>query len=224
MSMSEWAKREIEILKSKNPPDEECGFDYIGECCDSAMRAFESLMNDGHSGMSIGITKNILMKLIEGKALTPIEDTPDVWSDIIDRHDDKITYQCKRMSSLFKNVYDDGRIEYHDVDRVLGVNINNPICCFHSGRTSKYVYDRFPITMPYIPASKPYEVYTEEFLTDSELSRYTDWNVEAYYYIKTPDGEKIELNEFYYYPNPRSNERIQITKEEFETLKANKKK
>lgn len=224
MSMNDWAKREIEILKSKNPPDEECGFDYIGECCDSAMRAFESLMNDGHSGTSIGITKNILMKLIEGKALTPIEDTPDVWSDIVDVHDGKVTYQCKRMSSLFKNVYDDGRIEYHDVDRVLGVNINNPVCYFHSGRTSKYVYDRFPITMPYVPTSKPYEVYTEDFLTDSALSRYTDWNVEAYYYIKTPDGEKIELNEFYYYPNPRSNERVQITKEEFETLKANNKK
>lgn len=223
MSMSEWAKREIEILKSKNPPDEECGFDYVGECCDSAMRAFESLMNDGHSGMSIGITKNILMKLIEGKALTPIEDTPDVWSDIPDKREGKVTYQCKRMSSLFKDVYDDGRIEYHDVARVSGVNINNPVCCFHSGRTSKYVYDRFPITMPYIPASKPYEVYTEDFLTDSALSRYTDWNVEAYYYILTPEGEKIELNEFYYYPNPRSNERVQITKEEFDRLKANKK-
>ena len=29
MSMSEWAKREIEILKSKNPPDEDSGFAII---------------------------------------------------------------------------------------------------------------------------------------------------------------------------------------------------
>ena len=35
MNMSEWAKREVEILKSKNPPDES-GFDYVRVCCDSA--------------------------------------------------------------------------------------------------------------------------------------------------------------------------------------------
>lgn len=44
------------------------------------MRAFESLLGDGHSGMSIGITKNILNRLIDGKPLTPIEDTEDVWN------------------------------------------------------------------------------------------------------------------------------------------------
>lgn len=36
-------------------------------------------MEDGHSGMSIGITKNILNRLIAGKPLTPIVDTEDIW-------------------------------------------------------------------------------------------------------------------------------------------------
>lgn len=45
------------------------------------MRAFESLLGDGHSGMSIGITKNILNRLIDGKPLTPIEDTEEVWGE-----------------------------------------------------------------------------------------------------------------------------------------------
>ena len=162
MSMSEWAKREIEILKSKNPPDEECGFDYVGECCDSAMRAFESLMNDGHSGMSISITKDILMKLIDGVALTPIDDIPDVWGEP-DRWDGKTTYQCKRMSSLFKEVYDDGRVEYTDVNRYYGISIDNPAWTYTGGGLCKILDEMFPITMPYAPKQGKYKFYTDDF-------------------------------------------------------------
>ena len=39
-------------------------------------------MRDGHSGFSIQITKSILNRLIDGKCLTPIEDTPDIWEDV----------------------------------------------------------------------------------------------------------------------------------------------
>ena len=37
-------------------------------------------------------------RLIDGKPLTPIEDTDDIWN-LIDNHEDGyISYQCKRMS------------------------------------------------------------------------------------------------------------------------------
>ena len=101
MSMSSWAEREIEILKSKNKPDSEEEFDYVGECAESALRAYKCLMKDGHSGMSISITTEILNKLIKGKALTSIEDTEDVWNDVSEYYDEKEKikhYQCFRMS------------------------------------------------------------------------------------------------------------------------------
>lgn len=81
MSMLEWAKNEVAIASKRergNKPEGE--WDYGCACYDSAMRAFESLLGDGHSGMSIGFTKNILNRLIDGKPLTPIEDTEEVWS------------------------------------------------------------------------------------------------------------------------------------------------
>ena len=215
MSMSEWAKREIEILKSKNPPDEECGFDYVGECCDSAMRAFESLMNDGHSGMLIGITKNILMKLIEGEALTPIEDTPDVWSDIVDRHDGKVTYQCERMSSLFKDVYDDGRVEYRDVDRARGCDIYNESYYYSNGLISRYINEKYPITMPYTPPSKPYVMYSEEFLVDPDKG---DYDTKGFYYLITPEGEKVTVNKFYH-EFEKGEPMKEISKEKYEEFK-----
>ena len=77
--MTEWAKREIEIACARKrrdkSPDE---WDYDCACYKSAYKAYQSLMEDGHSGMSIGFTKNILNRLIDGKPLTPVEDTPDL--------------------------------------------------------------------------------------------------------------------------------------------------
>ena len=109
MSMIEWAKNEIEIAckreRSLNDnPNEE--WNYGVACYESAYKAFLSLMEDGHSGCSIGITKNILNRLIDCKPLTPIEDTSDIWVECTKGHEsDYILYQCKRMSSLFKTVY-----------------------------------------------------------------------------------------------------------------------
>ena len=59
-------KNEIELAKKqeeKNAPDGE--WDYGCACYDSAFKAFQSLCEDGHSGMSIGFTKNILNRLID---------------------------------------------------------------------------------------------------------------------------------------------------------------
>ena len=119
MTMTNWAKREVEIAcaheRGDKIPDE---WDYGCACYKSAYKAYQCLMGDGHSGMSIGFTKNILNRLIDGKPLTPIQDTPAVWEMPTD-YDDKISYQCNRMFSLFKDVYTDGRVLYHHAGRVL---------------------------------------------------------------------------------------------------------
>ena len=51
--------------------------DYGCACFESALKAYRSLLEDGHSGFSIGMTKYILVRMIERKPLTPIVDTED---------------------------------------------------------------------------------------------------------------------------------------------------
>ena len=99
MSMSEWAKREVELVIKK-----EGKFDYEVGCYESALKAFNSLMEDGHSGLSINATAYILNRLIFGMPLTPIEDTDDIWGrSFTDSNGDK-HYQCGRMPSLFNKL------------------------------------------------------------------------------------------------------------------------
>ncbi|MFR6083704.1 MAG: hypothetical protein ACLUIZ_05070 [Agathobacter rectalis] len=96
--------------------------------------------------MSIGITKNILNRLITGKPLTPIVDTEDIWDAgaSFEKNGEKST-QCKRMSSLFKHVKADGSISYNDVSRTVCVSINNPNDTYHSGLVDKIMDEMFPI-------------------------------------------------------------------------------
>lgn len=197
-SMELWAEREVEIACKHEAPDRKPGeWDYGCACYESALKAFRSLCEDGHSGFSISMTKFILNRLIEGKPLTFIEDTEDAWSDISDRsglRGEIANYQCRRMSSLFKYVYDDGSIKYRDVNRFCGVNVDNPDVSYHSSLIDRVMEEKFPITMPYFPESKPFRVYCEEFLTDRKNG---DFDTVGILYVIKPDGERVEINRYF---------------------------
>ena len=198
MSMNEWAKREIEIAceRERAVSTEEGEWDYGVACYESAYKAFESLCEDGHSGFSIGLIRNILNRLIDGKPLTPIEDTEDAWEecDGLGRDHECKAYQCKRMSSLFKDVYADGTVRYSDVNRIICVDTDNPNNSWHNGFVSGLVDEMLPITMPYIPANKPYKVYVRDLLADPKNG---DYDTRAVLYMVTPEGERIDIHRYF---------------------------
>lgn len=214
MSMKDWAKREVEIAcKRENPNRKEGEFDYGCACYESALKAFNSLCEDGHSGFSIGLTKNILDRLIDGKPLTPIEDTDDIWRYSFDREDGTKVYQCKRMGALFKHVHPDGSVSYSSNDRFIKVDINSDTT-WHSGWIDEIMTEVVgPITMPYMPETKPYYVYCEDFLYDPKNGDYD--TVGLLYYI-TPDGERKDLD---IYLAEKENEMARISKDEYNERK-----
>ena len=168
-NMLDWAEREVAIACEKENSIKKDGeFDYGCACYESALKAFKALCNDDHSGFSIKITQSILNRLINGQPLSPIEDTDDVWEKVAqDKDMGYWTYQCKRMSSLFKDVYADGTVKYIDIDRLYCVNIHKPNDTYSSGLVRRIIDKMFPIAMPYIPG-KPIKVYCEDFLTDKK--------------------------------------------------------
>ena len=197
-SIERWAENEVAIACCREKPDRKDGeWDYGCACYESALKAFHSLCEDGHSGFSIGLTKAILNRLINNKPLLPIEDTNEVWSNISDMSGlkgEECNYQCKRMSSLFKYVYADGTVKYRDVDRYHGVNINCPDAPYHSGLIDTVMDELYPITMPYMPADRAYKVYTEEFLVDPKNG---DFDTVGILYVITPSLERVEINRYF---------------------------
>jgi hypothetical protein len=195
--MSSWAEKEIEIAcaMERAACKDSDEWDYGCACYGSALKAFKSLMEDEHSGYSIHITKNILVRLIEGKPLTPIEDTPDVWNlSCRGDNDGSKTYQCSRMSSLFKTVHANGSVTYSDIDRVHCTYSDNPNVSWSSGHARGIIDEMFPITMPYWPKSKDYMLYGEDFLLDPANG---DFDTTGYFYAIDPDGQRIDINRYF---------------------------
>ena len=224
----EWAKREVEIAcKRENPNKKEGEFDYGCACYSSALKAFKSLYDDKHSGLSIRITQSILNRLIDGKPLTPIEDTDDVWNISHANDNGEMIYQCNRMGALFKTVHSDGSVDYSSNDHCYCIDINNPKNTYYSRLVRRIIHKMIPITMPYIPG-EPIKVFCEDFLTDKNNGDFD--TIGVFYALKDENGEPIrmEINRFFREPfkNEKESEEfpgyVEISKEEYDSRKAMK--
>jgi len=206
MNMNDWAENEIKIAcKIENPdwtPDSG-EFDYGCSCYTSALKAYKSMLEDEHSGMSWSLTVGVLNRLLKHKPLSSIVD-----EDFNATQENEIFYtkedlesaglkskkQCPRMSSLFRDEFLDGTIKYTDVDRYYCFDINEPDCTYTGGMATKLIDELFPIKMPYYPPSTPYKIACEE-LTNGEGEE--ECCMCAYLYIITPSGDKVDVNKFY---------------------------
>ena len=111
MSMYEWAEQECRLACKKENPNfdfDSDDFDYGCSCYKSALKAYKSLMRDGHSGTSFSFARNILERLMRHEPLTPIMDDDFEGGNLIYDDEDltsmglKSEIQCPRMSSLFR--------------------------------------------------------------------------------------------------------------------------
>ncbi len=218
MNKLDWAKKEIEIVCGKNDSYE---FEYDRACYASALKAFESLCEDEHSGFSIQFARHILDRLIEGKPLTPIKDTDDIWNAVnlleSDERPDVVMYQCKRMSSLFKDVHSDGHVEYRDINRIVCINIDTGDD-FKSCLVNQIINEDFPITMPYMPG-KSILVKCKSFAYNSDYNTIYD-TFGVYDALFTEDGiqKSLPINRFF---KEVMNEWVEITKDEYNNRKNN---
>ena len=221
-TISDWAEQECRIACKRENPNfdfDSDEFDYGCSCYKSALKAYRSLMEDGHSGMSFSFTKNILIRLMNCQPLTPItdedfftvergtEDWPADSDEWLKEQELKSDLQCPRMFSLFRKEHLDGTVTYHDNNRCYFIDIDNPSYTYHT--STKFLDEMFPITMPYMPKEKPYQIYTQEILTDKKNG---DFDTRAILYMISPDGERIDLNIF---EAEIDRKWVKITKEEY---------
>ena len=151
MNNYEWAKHELDLARENEIAhavlvgDE----DYGIMCYDAAEHLLAVFQEQGHSGYSAKVVKEIFSRLVDGKPLTPVTDEEDQWHNAYKNGNSrKKSYQHKRMSSLFKHVAPDGSVSYYDMDRIIAYDQNsNPFSEIHINKiVSKY----FPIKFPYV--------------------------------------------------------------------------
>lgn len=195
MSMSEWAAEEVRIACERERATitetddaDPTAQEYAESCYQSALKAYQSLCGDGHSGMSFNITAGILKRLCSGYPLTPIEDVDDVW-ELVNETPDKIDYQCRRMYSLFKTVSKkDGSAYFHDIDRFLCVDPKG--VTYTNNFINQQLSKLYPLTLPYMPEGK-FLVKTFDFATNANPGEFDTILIRS---VKEPNGQEVLLN------------------------------
>lgn len=220
MSMYEWAEQECRLACKKENPNfdfDSNDFDYGCSCYKSALKAYKSLVEDEHSGMSFSFTRDILERLMRHEPLTPITDDDfkgrdSICSDVsLASRGLKSEIQCPRMSSLFREETIDGEVTYNDLNRACCIDIENPSNVFSSG-IDRVVDELFPIKMPYFPEKGNYKVYVQTFLTDRKNG---DFDTRGIIYLTTPDGKRIDVNRYY---TEKAGKMVEISKDEYDEL------
>lgn len=179
VDMKKWAENEVE-LAIKDIDEED--MDRMKVIYNSALKAYESLIDDRHSGLTFSIVKSILMDLLDERPLSPIEESDDLWEEV-----EENWYQCKRAPYLFKVIDEKGNMTYTDLKRVEGVTTENGTNYVHyNSFTRKMIDDLYPITFPYLPLKKPYEVRYIEFI-------YQDVHYISFGRLTTPEGKHEQL-------------------------------
>ena len=190
MTLTEHAKMELEVAGLFDKDS-----DYGGMTGKAVMELIEVFSEQGHSGMSAGLTRNIFNKLANYKPLTPIQGTDDEWgTDASDK-------QNKRLTSLFKN--DDGTVRYSDAIIWQGEESWDTFGGTVEGISSLQNIKGFPFTPKtfYIDVIREYN--TEEYFKEHGIHYFeTGWvdkdgNVH-YYTQKIKDRSQLdEVAEYY---------------------------
>ena len=204
MTQEEIYEREVSIACQKERQSD--GWDYGCACYESALKAFKSLCEDDHSGMSWSITTNILMRMCKGLPLTPITE-----DDLSNRVYDN-TWQYQRMSSLFKKVLQNGEIKYTDVDRCIVFEKDNQGDSFYNSSVVEIVDELFPISLPYYPTIDKFKVCVETSLINPKNG---DYDTRAVWWVQTPMGDRIDVNRFF---TEKDGVMTEISKEEYDEL------
>lgn len=193
MEYLDWAKEQCRLYTLDHyDPDEQ---KYIDGCCNSALKAFKSLLEDGHSGMSINITLRILNNLVDRKPLVPIQNRKEDWV-YYNTHENVTYYYHRYYHSLSKRHHDDtGVDEFHDRQRFLcKPSTSRDGVSWYSRFCSDIGHQMFPISFPYEPEAKPYKIIVDEYLTDRQNG---DFDTMAIRSIITPDGQNRIVEQYF---------------------------
>ena len=122
------------------------------------------------------------------------------------------------MSSLFKHVWEDGKVTYSDHDRILCIDSENINNTFYWGFAAQFVNQMFPITLPYMPMpGKHYRIYVTSFTTNS-------MDVCAINQIVEPSGNIVKVDRYFKFTDDEewNGRPVEITQDKYEELKANR--
>ena len=198
MERKSWAENEVEIFLNECKRENVGDYEYIEAVLNAALKVYNVLVEQGHSGLSYHYTCDVLKNLLDRKPLTSITGDDAEWGDKETRYDGTVCQQNKRRTALFKHTLPDGSIRYSDIDRVRSAEIGTNDYCWCSGLATRIVDEMFPITFPYFPEGTfLVDSLTINSLGEDILFNCPDYNGVFIESFRSPDGKRYEVNRLF---------------------------
>jgi hypothetical protein len=159
--MSEYVNHAMREFKAAGFIDSDGKYkdEYQEDICKHILKLLEVLSDEGHSGSSINYTLDVFNKLALFKPLAPLSGEDWEWQEIGKEYkaDDKLLYQNKRCSNVFKDdsgAYDiDGIVFWEWYQR----NLQEDEEGYPGTKQYKTYYtckeSHVPVTFPYTPTT-----------------------------------------------------------------------
>ena len=190
-----WARNEIELASDKEtspdakPEEIEFGLNTL----QAALHAFEIMVDDAKNGdSSLHLNLKILTQLINHQPLTPIDDIPENWKEVVNDEWGEC-YKCTRLESLIKVIKPGKDPVYSDGSRYCCVDINAPDSLFYGGIEARILDEMDPIRFPYHPVGK-IRIYVERFSAFPDAESYDTFGV---LYFQYPNGGMRKVERFF---------------------------
>ncbi len=215
--MRQRARNEIEIMMNAIEEGAE-NKEIYNDHCMAAYRSFFSFLNNVKALSDPSLVKALLLRLLNEKPLTPIEDVEEEWVSFAgydptqnENEEEFTVYQSKRYPPLFKKV-EGGKVTYTDMERQVCVDIKGGDNPYYQSPFAKTILDEaYPITMPYYPNNDKIKIYTEDWKVFSGDHAFDTLGILCY---RTPDGQIKDVKRFFK-RNPDTGKIIEIDKKEF---------
>ena len=196
------AEKEVKILKEK------LGLSFIW---DNSLKVYKTLISKypyiftTGCGYGKSVLQNV-QELAKRLPLTSIDEENADWQEAPNRGLVKMRkkgvvekYYSTRLASLFKEIYADGHIEFHDNYRVTTENyITGTEYVF--GLLNLIYDEMYPIKMPY-DYEKEWgaKIYIHDFVSDPE-DKESNFDTIAVLFAKRPNGKIVSINRYFRVP------------------------
>ena len=135
--------------------------DYGGMVATAVLELIKTFSNQGHSGFSASMVRELFNKLTNFETLTEITSNPEEWGDVTEISDGKILFQNKRNPAIFSE--DGGKTWWHVDDKIIKESIKY-VLNFHKNILTESKNENKPIGKPMRDSSggKAYKVYVKD--------------------------------------------------------------
>jgi hypothetical protein len=135
--------------------------DYGGMIATAVLELIKTFSNQGHSGFSASMVREIFNKLSNFETLTEITSDPEEWEDVTEISDGQVLFQNKRNPAIFSK--DGGKTWWHVDDKIIKESIKYALNSYKTLLIeSESKKKNPPLNKPKRGGSKKFYVYVRD--------------------------------------------------------------